>query len=128
MRINTMLMLIIILTSLLSSCASHILPENGPTMEQTYDGMRVSDRRSNLAANEIPISLKKEDGFRNLAANDLPINTLDHQFHKLRNPELKVYVYPHLAGKDEVPIPGYFTAFNVYTQDHYGLPSEVLRG
>jgi conjugative transfer region lipoprotein (TIGR03751 family) len=36
-----------------------------------------------------------------------------------------MYVFPHFAGKDEVPIPGYYTAFNAYTQEHYALPSEA---
>ena len=43
----------------------------------------------------------------------------------LRNPTLHMYVYPHLATVDEVPIPGYWTVFPLYAKNHYALPGEL---
>jgi conjugative transfer region lipoprotein (TIGR03751 family) len=49
-----------------------------------------------------------------------------YPFKKLPNPELKLYVYPHFAGSDEIPIPGYYTEFTAYERTHYALPSETI--
>jgi conjugative transfer region lipoprotein (TIGR03751 family) len=49
-----------------------------------------------------------------------------YPFKKLPNPELKLYVYPHFAGNDEIPIPGYYTEFTAYERTHYALPSETI--
>src|SRR3546814_20330157 len=39
-------------------------------------------------------------------------NEVYRQFHRLPNPDLVMYVYPHLAGSDTVPVPGYTTVFS----------------
>lgn len=90
--------------------SGNVVPEKGPTMEQVYDSMETSDIEKLHQIN---------------TKTSLPLNANASGFHKAPNPELKMYVFPHLAGKDEVPIPGYYTAFNAYTQDHYALPNEL---
>ncbi|MGH2708017.1 MAG: TIGR03751 family conjugal transfer lipoprotein, partial [Actinomycetota bacterium] len=45
-------------------------------------------------------------------------------FPALPNPELVLYVYPHL-GEDGAPVPGYATAFPLYERVEYALPGEV---
>ena len=34
-------------------------------------------------------------------------NEIYRQFHRLPNPDLLMYVFPHLAGSDLVPVPGF---------------------
>ena len=46
------------------------------------------------------------------------------RFVRLPNPDLVMYVTPHLVGADGVPIPGYVTTFPLYTRVHYALPGE----
>lgn len=46
------------------------------------------------------------------------------QFHRLPNPDLVLYVFPHLAGTDPVPVPGYSTIFPLYQRVQYALPGE----
>jgi conjugative transfer region lipoprotein (TIGR03751 family) len=46
------------------------------------------------------------------------------QFHRLPNPDLLLYVFPHLSGTDPVPVPGYSTVFPFYRHVHYALPGE----
>ncbi|WP_248746228.1 TIGR03751 family conjugal transfer lipoprotein [Pseudomonas sp. MWU12-2037] len=46
------------------------------------------------------------------------------QFHRLPNPDLVMYVFPHLAGSDPVPVPGYSTVFPLYQSVQYALPGE----
>ena len=36
-----------------------------------------------------------------------------------------MYVFPHLAGTERVPVPGYATTFPLYERIEYALPGEV---
>ena len=51
-------------------------------------------------------------------------NEIKSQFHRLPNPDLVMYVFPHLAGSEPVPVPGYSTVFPFYRQLQYALPGE----
>lgn len=55
-------------------------------------------------------------------------NEIDRQFHRLPNPDLVMYVFPHLAGSDPVPIPGYSTVFPLYHRVQYAIPGERTEG
>jgi conjugative transfer region lipoprotein (TIGR03751 family) len=46
------------------------------------------------------------------------------QFKRLPNPDLVMYVFPHLAGSDPAPIPGYTTVFPLYQRVQYAMPGE----
>ncbi|QXH91983.1 TIGR03751 family conjugal transfer lipoprotein [Pseudomonas shahriarae] len=46
------------------------------------------------------------------------------QFKRLPNPDLVMYVFPHLAGTDPVPVPGYSTVFPFYQRVQYAMPGE----
>jgi conjugative transfer region lipoprotein (TIGR03751 family) len=51
-------------------------------------------------------------------------NEIYRQFHRLPNPDLAMYVFPHLAGSDPAPIPGYTTVFPLYQRVRYAMPGE----
>lgn len=53
-------------------------------------------------------------------------NEIRSQFPRLPNPDLVLYVFPHLAGSEQAPVPGYTTVFPFYRQVHYALPGERL--
>lgn len=53
-------------------------------------------------------------------------NEIYRQFHRLPNPDLVMYVFPHLAGNDPVPVPGYTTVFPLYQRVQYAMPGERL--
>lgn len=53
------------------------------------------------------------------------LNEINQLFPKHRNPQITIYVHPHLTTQDNAPVPGYTTAFNLYRSDEYALPSEV---
>jgi hypothetical protein len=96
--------LFMISISVLSGCSSmtgNVIPSIGPTMEKIYDNVETRPTPEVTHVSRLTVNNTK--------------------FNKLRNPELKMYVYPHFAGKDGVPIPGYFTVFNCYTQEYYEL-------
>lgn len=54
-------------------------------------------------------------------------NEIYSQFARLPNPDLVMYVFPHLAGSDPVPIPGYSTVFSLYARPQYAMPGETAR-
>ncbi|MBX3711089.1 MULTISPECIES: TIGR03751 family conjugal transfer lipoprotein [Pseudomonas] len=51
-------------------------------------------------------------------------NEVYRQFQRLPNPDLGMYVFPHLAGTDPVPVPGYTTVFPLYQRVQYAMPGE----
>jgi conjugative transfer region lipoprotein (TIGR03751 family) len=51
-------------------------------------------------------------------------NEIYSQFKRLPNPDLVLYVFPHLAGTDPAPIPGYSTVFPFYQRVQYAMPGE----
>ncbi|PMR75276.1 TIGR03751 family conjugal transfer lipoprotein [Billgrantia endophytica] len=51
-------------------------------------------------------------------------NEIHRQFPRLPNPDLVMYVFPHLAGSDPVPVPGYSTVFPLYQRVQYAMPGE----
>ena len=55
-------------------------------------------------------------------------NEFSHQFPRLSNPDLILYVFPHLAGTDPVPVPGYSTVFPLHQRVQYAMPGERTEG
>jgi conjugative transfer region lipoprotein (TIGR03751 family) len=51
---------------------------------------------------------------------------LNNLFPRLPNPDLVIYVYPHLATRTRAPIPGYSTVIPLYDRVEYRLPGEDL--
>lgn len=62
----------------------------------------------------------------NAAYTGSAANEIYRQFHRLPNPDLVMYVFPHLAGTDPVPVPGYTTVFPLYQRVQYAMPGERL--
>ncbi|WP_152601438.1 TIGR03751 family conjugal transfer lipoprotein [Erwinia oleae] len=48
---------------------------------------------------------------------------ISQQFPRLPNPDLVMYVFPHLADGNS-PVPGYSTVFPFYSQVQYAMPGE----
>jgi conjugative transfer region lipoprotein (TIGR03751 family) len=51
-------------------------------------------------------------------------NEVESQFSRLPNPDLVMYVFPHLAGSEPAPVPGYSTIFPLYQRVPYAMPGE----
>ena len=114
----------------LAGCASTkeaVLPQDGPSMKDIYQGhiqeMNAGD----------PLSIRQELGNRPILTGDTALhgytrdaaNEIDAIFPRLPNTTLVMYVFPHLAGEESVPVPGYATAFPMYERTEYALPGEV---
>ena len=51
-------------------------------------------------------------------------NEINSQFHRLPNPDLVMYVFPHFSGTETVPVPGYSTVFSFFQRVQYAMPGE----
>ncbi len=121
--------LLVASTSLLGCASSKdsVLPHDGPTMQAIYDSHMTA-----MGARD-PLALRAALGSRPLGDNTdalagysrTAFNELDVTFPRLPNPTLVMYVYPHLATDERVPIPGYATTFPLYPRIEYALPGEV---
>ena len=129
MKIQHRTLLPIVLISL-SACAGSkdtILPPDGASMKTIYTehfndiGMRdAMSVRKQLNARPLKAEAADLEGYTRDAFNEL-----DAHFPRLPNPTLVMYVFPHLAGAERVPVPGYATTFPLYRQVEYALPGEV---
>lgn len=64
-------------------------------------------------------ALSEQTRYTRTAANEI-----HRQFPRLPNPDLVMYVFPHLTGTDPVPVPGYSTVFPLYQRIQYAMPGE----
>lgn len=91
----------------------------GGSARQLLDARRALRRP--LSAADVQAAPAVQTGYTRTAANEIY-----RQFHRLPNPDLLMYVFPHLAGSDPVPVPGYTTLFPLYQRVQYALPGERL--
>ena len=130
----TTLLGLISMSLALTSCMTpgkHLIPENqGYSMSQVYaneTGLTTNDNNAlpdvaSVRANVV--SVTSANAVRRIHSDSIPVRR--QAFSMLPNPEINMYVTPHMAtsGGQQVPIPGYTTGFFLYTQNHFALPSE----
>ncbi len=128
---------LISLFGLLNGCATgskdSILPQDGSTMKEVYDGHfnGTSQHRKELNSplNIISSSATKD---RQSADNNSYTrnshNEIQQIVPRLRNQTLVMYIFPHLSEGERLPIPGYSTAFPLFIHPEYALPGELEEG
>ncbi len=112
----TLIIALGLINLVLAGCAStkeSVLPQDGPSMKAIYEQhTQEMSVRDPLAVRE---SLGKRpigDGADALAGYTREaFDEIDTIFPRLPNPSLAMYVFPHLAGEEQVPVPGYVTTF-----------------
>lgn len=130
----------------LSGCATSqkdMLPTNGTTMAEIWQGAttdsgvpdngfdassgeaHTTDLQRARSALRRPLSCGDPKAER-AAHTRTAANEIHSQFSRLPNPDLTMYIFPHLAGGsgEQVPVPGYTTVFPLYDRPHYGQPGE----
>lgn len=130
---NRMLKLLaIVLTApLLSGCSSskeQLLPAGDSTMLDLWQHKTTSQRTVTQARTTLKRQLtKRSDGANQLINNDYSRtaqNEIQQLFPRLPNPDMVIYIYPHMAGSESVPVPGYSSVFPFYSRVQYALPGE----
>lgn len=86
---------------------------------QTGGNNTLSDQRSQLRRPLSEISVQEQQSYTRTATNEVQA-----RFKRLPNPDMVMYVYPHLTEGEGVPVPGYSTVFPLHTQVQYALPGE----
>ena len=140
--------IVILISLLLSGCATgskdSILPQDGPTMKQVYEGHfngeRVAQNKDKDAEARVSTSKDVSNQSNKLISHrhdnetDLSAytrtahNEIQQIFPRLRNITLTLYIFPHLSKGERHPVPGYSTAFTMYKQIEYALPGEIAEG
>lgn len=106
-----------------------LLPHGQQTMVDIWDTntgstpLSTADRQLHQARSTLHRPLNEAP--KDLTAyTRTAVNEIYSQFKRLPNPDLVMYVFPHLAGSDPVPVPGYSTIFPFYQRVQYAMPGE----
>lgn len=128
-RLSFRILISCFLVFTLSGCMTHggTVPRNGPTMADVYEtamnqsnGATLEQMRQRVQSPVAYTGNTQISGYTRTANNEI-----ENLFPTLPNPELVMYIYPHLVGDDEAPVPGYSTAFTLYEREHFALPGEI---
>lgn len=90
----------------------------------SVSSLQLLDARQSLRRDLTSLSVEYGEYTRSSA------NEIQSQFGRLPNPDLVMYVFPHLAGSpgaEQVPIPGYSTMFPLFSSPQYAMPGETSR-
>ncbi len=116
----------------LSGCATskeELLPAGEQTMLELWQGKTAGGgQRHALAARETlrrPLTVTEQQGMNAEAYSysRTQESEISQQFPRLPNPDMVMYVFPHLAGGTS-PVPGYSTVFPFYSRTQYALSGE----
>lgn len=124
--------------SLLCSCSTvHKLPDEGANIKEVYDahiagGSTASENTETNMGAERKASSKASLKVREIKGSTADLspysrsqnNELENLFPVLPNPQLIMYVDPHLS-KNGHPIPGYSVPFRLFEKDEYAMPGEM---
>ncbi|MFE8147181.1 TIGR03751 family conjugal transfer lipoprotein [Brenneria goodwinii] len=86
---------------------------------QTGDNRTLYDQRSPLHRPLEQPMTQEQQSYTRTAGNEIRA-----QFRRLPNPDMLMYVYPHLTDGEPTPVPGYSTVFPFYTRVQYAMPGE----
>ena len=111
---------------ILAGCSTDketLLPHGEQTMLDIWNGagsqgtqQQLLDARQQLRRPlaQADVSAALQEPYTRTAANEIR-----NLFPRLPNPDLVLYVYPHLSGNEQAPVPGYSTVFPFYQRVQY---------
>lgn len=110
-----------------TTTSEKLLSHKGNTMRDVWDRQTVGGSSQQLM--EARLNLRRPLADEEASSTQLNYtrtaqNEIYRQFQRLPNPDLVMYVFPHLAGSHPVPVPGYSTVFPLYQRVQYALPGE----
>lgn len=134
---KTILPLCLVLISMLtltacSTTQSQAYAPGDMTMTDIYHETTGDDTTNNNMNNVSVATVRQQLGVEHLPQPSYASYTRDannevsNLFKPLPNPQIPIYIYPHLAsvGSDDLPVPGYTTVFSLFSHDEYAMPSE----
>jgi len=132
---SSYLLLVIAMLSACTTSKEKLLPHGETTMLDIWNQEAAGASGSNPASRQLlearmalrrPLTERDdpENEARSTSYTRTAVNEIHRQFARLPNPDLVMYVFPHLAGTDPVPVPGYTTVFALHQRAQYALPGE----
>lgn len=114
-----------------SMMMSSKMPTGSVSMSQSYNAAingDDSESENNLKDIREKLPPQNTNKINYADCTQTEANQINNLFPLLPNPSITMYVYPHLAGtgNDQSPVPGYSTAFPLYTQLNYAMPGERI--
>ena len=124
---------LLLVAALISGCTTsteELFPQEGPTMVDVYNnhltdlgrGSQPAIRQELLRPAGQGIAFNQGDAtdYTRTAANEI-----ENLFPTLENPNLVMYVFPHLTSDERLPVPGYSTSFPLFERTEFALPGET---
>lgn len=112
-----------------STSKEEMLPPGDSSMLELWQGEDGGGSARNAVAARDSLRRPLTDNERQATAADdrsysrTQESEISQQFPRLPNPDLVMYVFPHLADGN-APVPGYSTVFPFYSQVQYAMPGE----
>lgn len=125
--------LFMLVTLLLSGCSTskdEMLPPGDSTMLDMWQNKASSTRttteawsvlRRGLTDADLATRQSLEESYTRDAQNEI-----QQLFPRLPNPDMVIYIYPHMVGSEPAPVPGYSSVFSFYSRVQYAMPGERL--
>jgi len=142
--LNTVILISLLLNGCATGSKDSVLPQDGPSMKQVYEGHfnggRINKNKAEDTERNQPnshdVSKQSKRLIHNRFDNETDLlgytrtahNEIQQIFPRLRNKTLVMYIFPHLSKRERHPVPGYSTAFTLYKQVEYALPGELVEG
>ncbi|EKN3347104.1 TIGR03751 family conjugal transfer lipoprotein [Yersinia ruckeri] len=119
------------LAVLLTGCSTtkdEMLPPGDSTMLELWQNKGSSTRTATEARSTLRRGLTDDDSAVRQAIEESYTRTAENEiqqvFPRLPNPDMVIYIYPHMAGNAPAPVPGYSSVFPFYSRVQYALPGE----
>lgn len=119
------------LAVLLTGCSTtkdDMLPPGDSTMLELWQKKGASARTATEARSTLRRGLTDDDSAVRQAIEESYTRTAENEiqqvFPRLPNPDMVIYIYPHMAGNAPAPVPGYSSVFPFYSRVQYALPGE----
>jgi conjugative transfer region lipoprotein (TIGR03751 family) len=131
-RLWTSALSMLCIVAMLQGCATRketLLPHNGRTMLDLWNAQTGRQGAARAETHELQRRPLVDATLRVASDSLVPYtrsaaNEIYRQFRRLPNPDLVMFVFPHVVGASAVPVPGYSTVFALYERVHYALPGE----
>lgn len=119
------------LSALLAGCSTtkdELLPAGDSTMLELWQNRGMLGRTATAARSTLRRALISEDSAARQAPEESYTRTAENEiqqlFPRLPNPDMVIYIYPHMSGNAPAPVPGYSSVFPFYSRVQYALPGE----
>lgn len=123
-------MIAVLLLAGCSTSKDEILPPGDSTMLDMWQHKASSARTTTEARGVLRRGLSAEDLVTRQALEESYTRNVESEiqqlFPRLPNPDMVIYIYPHMTGSEPAPVPGYSSVFPFYSKVQYALPGERL--